>query len=149
MRTIILIVLWMSLGLACTSTSKKNEADKVKQATESTSTAASTISEVLAPQAFVDKLKEKPEAQLLDIRTSEELAETGKIEGALHMDFYANDFKTKLLELNKEQAVFVYCRSGGRSGKSAKMLKNAGFKEVYDLEGGMTKWTKESKPVVK
>ena len=38
-------------------------------------------------------------------------------------------------------SVYVYCRSGGRSGKAMKMMNDMGFKNVYNLDGGMNAWT--------
>jgi rhodanese-related sulfurtransferase len=41
----------------------------------------------------------------------------------------------------------LYCKVGGRSGKAAKKLKEAGFTKVYDLKGGFDKWKSNLKPV--
>ena len=43
-------------------------------------------------------------------------------------------------ELNKQAETLIYCHSGGRSGKASKILKELGFKEVYDLKGGYSNW---------
>jgi rhodanese-related sulfurtransferase len=45
--------------------------------------------------------------------------------------------------MDKNIPVFVYCRSGGRSGKAAKKMKEKGFKSVYNLEGGIIAWQRE------
>jgi rhodanese-related sulfurtransferase len=42
--------------------------------------------------------------------------------------------------LDKNKPVLVYCAAGGRSASAAKDLKKAGFKKVYDLEGGYDAW---------
>ena len=85
-------------------------------------------------------LSTKPDAQLLDVRTAEEVAE-GSIEGAVNYDFYQDDFRKKLESLNPQKPTFVYCRSGGRSGQTMDILKELGFVEIYDLEGGYTVWS--------
>ncbi len=51
--------------------------------------------------------------------------------------------------LDPEKPVLVYCRSGGRSAKAVKLLREAGFKDVRDMEGGITAWEKEGRPVEK
>jgi rhodanese-related sulfurtransferase len=89
----------------------------------------------LAPDAFIAKLQSSNGGQLVDVRTPEEFNE-GKIENAQNIDFYANDFKSKIEALDKSKPVFIYCRSGGRSAKAANIFKEAGFKEIYDLQGG-------------
>ena len=85
---------------------------------------------------------------LLDVRTPKEVAQ-GYIEGAEVMDFYAADFDSKLKTLDPEKAVYVYCRSGGRSYKTAEKLAAMGFKKVVNLDGGIGAWNGAGKPTVK
>ncbi len=85
--------------------------------------------------------------QVLDVRTPEEWQE-GIIEGAIKSNFYAEDFSSQLKNLDPNKPVYVYCKSGGRSGKAANQLKEMGF-TVYNLEGGITAWKKEGKSTVK
>ncbi|MFM8565994.1 MAG: rhodanese-like domain-containing protein [Bacteroidota bacterium] len=85
---------------------------------------------------------------LVDIRTPGEVAE-GMIAGAKHIDFYDAAFMTKMSALGKDKPIFMYCRSGGRSGQAITKLKAAGFTKVYHLEGGIGAWTSARKSVVK
>ena len=87
-------------------------------------------------------------AIILDVRTPEEVAK-GKIAGALEMDFYGDDFNDQIATLDKNKAVFVYCASGGRSGKTMSKMTDMGFMEVYNLEGGMGAWLGANMPVEK
>jgi rhodanese-related sulfurtransferase len=50
------------------------------------------------------------------------------------------DLKGNQKKLDKNKPVLVYCAAGGRSASAAKDLKKAGFKKVYDLEGGYDAW---------
>ena len=84
---------------------------------------------------------------LLDVRTDTEFA-MGHIRGAAQIDFYRNDFREELAKLDPNVPVYVYCRSGNRSGQAAKMMKSMGFKTVYNLEGGMGAWVRQQ-PVEK
>ncbi|MCB9053053.1 MAG: rhodanese-like domain-containing protein [Lewinellaceae bacterium] len=78
--------------------------------------------------------------QLIDVRTPEEYNE-GHIEGAVNIDFYADDFEQQLQQkLDKGKPVLLYCRSGSRSAQSAEQMKALGFKEMYDLKGGFMAW---------
>lgn len=90
-------------------------------------------------QEFKAALAEVENAQLIDVRTDDEIAE-GMIPGAKQMDFYGDDFETQLSTLDKEATVFVYCRSGGRSGNAMAMMQKMGFKHVINLSGGMNAW---------
>ena len=50
------------------------------------------------------------------------------------------DFKAGLAKLDKSKAYGVYCGSGNRSGKAMAAMHKMGFKEVYNLAGGMKGW---------
>ncbi len=80
--------------------------------------------------------------QLIDVRTPEEFKE-GHIENAILIDYFSADFNTKIQELDKEKPVYLYCRSGNRSGKAAIILIDLGFKEIVDLEGGYEAWSEQ------
>jgi rhodanese-related sulfurtransferase len=91
-------------------------------------------------QTEFKKLMKDPSAQIVDVRTSKEVAE-GKIAGSMNIDYFSASFiATVEKKLNKNKPVLVYCAAGGRSASAAKDLKKAGFKKVYDLEGGYDSW---------
>ncbi len=87
-------------------------------------------------------------AQLLDVRTPEEWNE-GIIEGATLANIYDADFDAKLAKLDKSKPVAVYCKSGGRSGQAMAKMSELGFREVYNLDGGIGAWNSAKKPTVK
>lgn len=97
---------------------------------------------------FAAGLDSTDNALLLDVRTDAEFA-SGHLTGATQIDFYRSDFEEALSALDKNQPVFVYCRSGNRSGKAAKQMKAMGFKEVYNLEGGIGAWARRNQPISK
>tara|TARA_B100000497_G_scaffold34586_1_gene40559 strand:+ start:7820 stop:8224 length:405 start_codon:yes stop_codon:yes gene_type:complete len=72
----------------------------------------------------------------IDIRTPEEIAKGKILDSALEMDYYADDYKSKLEAMNRDDQYVVYCRSGGRSGKTLKMMKDMGFTNAYNVLGG-------------
>lgn len=82
---------------------------------------------------------------LVDVRTREEF-EGGSIENAINIDFYSDSIKSELLRLPKEKPVFLYCLSGGRSSKAAKILKANSY-QVIELKGGIAAWRNASLPV--
>lgn len=86
-------------------------------------------------------------AQIVDVRTPQEW-NGGVMEGAEMMNFYDKDFKTQLEKLDKNKPVAVYCKVGGRSGQAVSMMKDLGFKEIYNLKGGMDAWKSANKPTV-
>ena len=84
---------------------------------------------------------------LVDVRTAEEFAE-GHIEGALNIDYFSATFSDDISKVGFEIPVLLYCRSGNRSGKAMKIMKELGFKEVYNLEGGIKGWISSNNPVI-
>jgi phage shock protein E len=94
-------------------------------------------------------LKTDTTVALLDVRTTEEWqGETGHLKGALLIpiqELEANLFK---LAPYKNRTIIVYCRTGGRSARAARLLSAKGF-AVFSMEGGITKWNAEHLPVVK
>ena len=87
--------------------------------------------------------------QLLDVRTKEEW-DAGHLKGAKLVTLSEEGFADKAKAvLDPKKPVVVYCRSGGRSAKATKLLRDAGFTTVHDMAGGIVAWEKEGKPVVK
>jgi len=89
--------------------------------------------------AFAEKLKATDKAQLLDVRTPEEF-NSGHIENATNVNWNGDDFVAKAEKYDKSKPVFVYCKVGGRSAQAADKLAELGFKEIYNLDGGIMKW---------
>lgn len=97
--------------------------------------------QLVTPQEM-KSLLELDDVQLVDVRTPEEYAE-GFIENSQNIDYNSPTFDQDITKLDKTKPVMLYCRSGGRSAKCAKKLKDAGFIKIYDLDGGISKWQHE------
>jgi len=82
------------------------------------------------------ELSKNSESVIIDVRTSQEFLEKN-IDNSINIDFYSDDFKEKLNSLDKSKTYLIYCRSGNRSGKTLKIMKELGFMIVYDLKGGI------------
>ena len=93
----------------------------------------------LSPIEFSNKISESPEAFILDVRTPQEFSE-GHIENAKNVDWNGNQFELQIEKFDKTKPLFVYCLGGGRSASAASKLRSNGFKEVYELDGGMMNW---------
>jgi rhodanese-related sulfurtransferase len=90
-------------------------------------------------------LRETKNIQLVDVRTPSEL-DNGSISGAILINFWDDSFvEIATKKLNKGLPVYLYCSAGGRSSKAAEKLLDAGFTEVYSLQGGYTAWRKKTK----
>jgi rhodanese-related sulfurtransferase len=54
-----------------------------------------------------------------------------------------NSLGGHLDELPRDEPIVVYCKSGARSARATQLLKDAGFRQVRNLEGGITRWAQE------
>ena len=88
----------------------------------------------------LEKNKNNSNFVLIDVRTKQEY-EAGHIDGAKNLDFYKGaEFVQALSKLDKNKTYAIYCRSGHRSGQTLDIMKNMGFKKVYNLDGGINAW---------
>ncbi|WP_264558294.1 rhodanese-like domain-containing protein [Flavobacterium sp. N2270] len=101
--------------------------------------------ELLNSDKFEQKL-DVENVQLVDVRTPEEFAE-GHLPNAINVNVMDDNFDAEMAKLDKEKPVMVYCKSGGRSAKAASKLKVQGFKNISDLDGGITSWKQADKPI--
>ncbi len=106
--------------------------------------AANSPIKSIAPQEAVAKAK-NDDVILIDVRDANELAQTGKAEGAIHIPLFLLQTKADPRhpefhpDLDVDKPVMLYCASGARSGMAAKVLAQFGFKEVYNI-GGLGHW---------
>ncbi len=87
------------------------------------------------------------EGVLLDVRTEREYR-NGHIENAGQLNFYAFDFRRRLLLLPKDQPIYLYCNTGYRSNLAARFLIRNGYTKVYNLQRGIMEWNLEYLPVI-
>ena len=99
---------------------------------------------VLAPSEFQRMANGTQGAIVLDVRRPEEIA-SGHIANSQSI-VYDEVFDQKLATL-ENKPIFIYCASGKRSAKAAKILRGKGYKNVYELDGGFNAWKESGLPV--
>lgn len=77
---------------------------------------------------------------ILDVRTPEEF-NNGHIPGSELVPLQVLEGMST--DLEKEKSYLIVCRSGNRSQQAAEILTGKGFKNVYNMTGGMNEWTYE------
>lgn len=93
----------------------------------------------ISPAAFSKKMTVSG-IQLLDVRTAAEF-KSGHLQHALQADWLRKDeFTERTKYLDKQKPLLIYCASGIRSAQAAKMLREQGFTNVQNLEGGLVAW---------
>jgi phage shock protein E len=85
------------------------------------------------------QLSTKENVLIIDVRTPEEF-QGGYLPHAVNIDYYDNGFKEKLAGLDTSKTILIYCKSGNRSSKAATLMSGMGFKEIYELKGGIPVW---------
>jgi thioredoxin 1 len=93
----------------------------------------------LAANDFQKKIEELPKAPIVDVRSPEEFT-NGHIVNAINININSDSFEREINKLDKSKPVLVYCLSGSRSSYAARAMRAEGFKEVYELSGGMIRW---------
>ncbi|GAA1367017.1 rhodanese-like domain-containing protein [Catellatospora chokoriensis] len=84
-------------------------------------------------------------AFLLDVREDDEWA-AGHAPEAVHLPMM--QIPTRMSEVPQDRAVFVLCRVGGRSGQVVAYLRQQGWDNVTNVDGGMIGWAAAGRPVV-
>ncbi len=102
----------------------------------------------ISVKEFKQKISKEKNPQLIDVRTSAE-TDNGIIAGAKEIDIQTGQFEKGITIFDKSKPVYVYCAVGGRSARAAQIMVSKGFKEVYNLSGGMSAWVAEKQSVVK
>ena len=111
---------------------------------------ASGLATISPKQAktLIQQEKANPDFVLLDIRTPTEF-KAGHLEGAILIDYYGKDFLKKMQALDKNKTYLMYCRSANRSTRTLRLVKDMGFKSLYNMDQGINGWLKNGFPVVK
>ncbi|WP_158568992.1 rhodanese-like domain-containing protein [Chitinophaga silvisoli] len=94
---------------------------------------------VVKPDVFQTGIKQSG-VQVFDVRTLAEYS-SGHLPHAMQADFAREEeFNERIQYLNKQQPVYVYCLSGPRAAAAAKQMRDKGFSNVVELEGGLAAW---------
>ena len=89
---------------------------------------------------------------VVDVREDAELAESGKVKGALHVPLATIELRADDTgpqhdrSFSKDKAIILYCGSGGRSALAGKALLDLGYRDVRNL-GGFNAWRESGRPV--
>jgi parallel beta-helix repeat protein len=101
----------------------------------------------LPPKEAYTLMQENQDLVIIDVRTPEEY-ESGRLEGAINLDYYSYEFLDSLKSLDKNSTYIVYCRRGYRGGLALEIMRALGFKQVYNVLGGLTQWAQDGTPMI-
>jgi rhodanese-related sulfurtransferase len=100
----------------------------------------------VAPPELARQLATDAPPVVLDVRTEAE-HRSGHVPGAVHIPL--QELEGRVAELAPERPIVVYCESGGRATRAARLLTQRGFKNVQELDGSMSAWRAAGLPVAK
>jgi len=114
---------------------------------QSSGSQASAIRNIDSKEAL-NLIENDRDILIIDVRTPREF-NAGHIKGAKNINIADSDFQSQIDELERDSTYLVYCRTGNRSGKAIKLMKQLDFKSIYHLQHGITEWVGEGNPVEK
>ena len=99
-------------------------------------------------------MKDREDVLIVDVREDREVAQTGKIEGAIHasrgmLEFCADEATPfHIGAFSKNKTIILYCGSGGRAALCGQALQELGYRDVRNL-GGLKDWVDYGGPLEK
>jgi adenylyltransferase/sulfurtransferase len=100
----------------------------------------------ISPQEFLERRAAGTDMTLLDVREDWEIQLAPVPSPLLHIPM--GQVADRLGELDAKKDIVVICRSGGRSGEVARFLNANGFESVFNLTGGILKWSRDLDPKI-
>jgi rhodanese-related sulfurtransferase len=89
----------------------------------------------------------KQGALIIDVREPDELAEISYDVSNIK-NIPLGELEARLAEVPKDKQVIVVCKRGGRSSKAFNLLKEKGFENISNMEGGMEAWSEKALPTI-
>jgi rhodanese-related sulfurtransferase len=147
-KTVLTVLVVSFISLSC----KNNQANKINNSSTVSSKVSNSDTQaikdkitVLSPSEFKEKSQNNP---IIDVRTPMEFSQ-GYIKGAKNINFFDSDFAKQINSFDKSKPIYVYCKTGHRSEIASEKMVQLGFKEVYDLKGGIINWVRSNNKIEK
>ena len=100
----------------------------------------------ISPQELKARLDRREAPTLLDVREDWE-TKLARLDNALHIPIEEIELRTD--ELDPADEIVVYCHQGVRSAAVAEYLRQRGFTNVKNLEGGLDQWARVVDPAMR
>ena len=126
---------------------------KIKSISELVSDVLDKIKTINADEAY--EIYKNNNCNLIDIRESNELENTGKVEGASHiprgmLEVYL-DPNSPIIQngqVDKNKEVILFCAGGVRSALAVKSLKEMGYEKISHIDGGFAAMSNSSFKII-
>jgi len=99
-------------------------------------------------RALIQDYKEHEDFIILDLRCIKEYT-VGHIDKAINLNYFAKSFPEEFNKLDRNKTYLIYCRTGKISKAILEEMKIRGFREVYNISGGISQWEAQGLPTTK
>lgn len=145
MRKFFVVLLFLFLAACSNDTSQTNaklDADTAAKgaAVESQATVYSSY----PPDKIMELIQSKNDLLIIDVRSPQELRE-GKIANSTLIPFW--DIMKGNYSIPQDRPLLLICAVGGRSYAAMQILAKKGYREIYNLQGGIDAWKKAKLPL--
>ncbi|MEZ5921972.1 MAG: rhodanese-like domain-containing protein [Parvularculaceae bacterium] len=89
-----------------------------------------------------------PDLQIIDVRTGGEFRE-GHLNGAVNINYYSPLFRRDIGKFDRDRPYLVHCKTGARSSRAVRIMRELGFTMIYHMDGGTDAWRAASLPFVR
>jgi len=143
-----LVVVFALFLFACSNSNNadqpgaKSTSDAAQKAGAAAESAAYTS---YSPAQTMELIKQKKDLFIIDVRSPEELRE-GKIDNSTLIPFM--DIMKGNYTIPQDRPLLLICAVGGRSYAAMQILSHKGYKEIYNLQGGIAAWKQANLPLV-
>jgi phage shock protein E len=103
---------------------------------------------LVSPQIVKEAIESHKKVIIVDVRTPEEY-KAGHLKNSILLTLDTIDTKAAKILPNKNQLLYVYCRTGVRSKQAVSELKKFGYDNAHSMDGGITGWIDEGFTVEK
>lgn len=136
---ILVLIFTLGLVMAGCSTSKDSGPTEQSQNSEVSQQSQQGYQDI-SPENLKQMMGSDKSLIIVDVREKEEFAE-GHIAGAQLVPL--SEFQSRVNELPKDKKIVLVCLSGSRSSQAAAYMAQLGYKQLYNLTGGMSAWPYE------
>ncbi|MBN2732283.1 MAG: rhodanese-like domain-containing protein [Balneolaceae bacterium] len=89
---------------------------------------------VMNPGEVKEKIKNES-GVIIDVRMPEEYKQGHLKDADYNLNIMSSTFEQDIEKLDKDKSYYLYCQSGSRSGRAAKVMKKHGFENAYNIGG--------------
>jgi len=132
------------LSIICFLASYSCTSDPATSQASKTDITEKEYTKTISPADFLAAYRATPGAVMIDVRTNKEYYGGRMVPEAINVDYHGENFLTEIVTQDRDQPIFVYCYSGGRSSKAAYKMRQLGFDRIYECAGGYQQWEKEN-----